>query len=248
MFMCGDEKAEWYLSRNLAKIISENKDGKIIQLTFKPNGMGHSGEKHKDFFLSKKEERCAVCGSREKLNKHHCVPRLFRSAWSKTEKNRCVRHTMHDVLLLCLDCHRAYEIHAAKLKDELVKDLITEYQKDNKKADECIGAIKTIKNLQKNSKKMPHVRIEKLLNFLKPYLNKSLFDMSEYEISEAIEVLKKEQKKLKVEARDKLDQNLRNYMEKSNLKDFFILWRKHFVETMKPEYMHKGWDINYWRE
>ena len=246
MFLCGEEKADWYLSRGLAVFISENKDNKIIQLTFQPKGTGHNNDADKDFFLSKKEAICVVCGSKDELTKHHCVPYIFRSAWSKTEERKHVAHTMHDILLLCINCHRKYEIEASKLKDNMIKDIIIKYQQDHRIADDFLGAARTMKMVTKNN--IPHKQFKKINKFLSNYISKPVNEMTEEEIDENIERLKCEHKLHKKIAKENMSENLRNKMREDSLKNFFITWRKHFVDTMNPKYLPNGWNLNYWKE
>ncbi len=247
MFLCGDEKANWYLSRGLAKVISDNEDGKVIQLTFKPKGMGHSSDVNKNFFLSKKEAKCVVCGSEKELTKHHCVPYFFRSIWSKIEEEKKhVNHTMHDVLIICIDCHRKYEKEASKFKDNLIKDIIIQYQKDHMVADRFVCAIKNINIISK--RKISSKQRKSIHKFLSSYVDKNVENMTAEEIKNVIEELKKERKRYKQIAKENMKENLRIYMKKDSLKNFFIMWRKHFIDIMNPQYMPKNWDINYWRE
>ena len=246
MFLCGNEKAEWYLSRGLAKIISEDSEKKTIQLTFQPKGVGHANDLDKEFFLSKKEERCVVCGSEEELTKHHCVPYLFRSAWSKTEEGKQVNHTMHDVLLVCIHCHKKYEKEANKKKQEMVKEVMKKYQQDHQEADGFLGAVKNIEVFAKHS--IPHSQRKKINKFLSKYLSRPLEEMSKDEIKIEVEKLKEEHNKHKKIAKKNMAENLRQFMKKDSLKNFFIMWRHHFVDTMQPKHLPNGWNLNYWKE
>ncbi|GAH04643.1 unnamed protein product, partial [marine sediment metagenome] len=68
MFTCGENKAKWYLNKNLAKVTGKNE----IHLTFEPQGYGY--EDGEVFGLAGRVIRCVVTGHDEGLQRHHIVP------------------------------------------------------------------------------------------------------------------------------------------------------------------------------
>jgi hypothetical protein len=111
------KKAEWYLSRDLAREIEGRTCGRFdrcIQLTFKPK---------KDFCdqihrIQPIPPRCVVCGSGDELTTHHVVPYVIRRALPEREKS----HTNQWCVLLCEEHHRQIErSHIDIYKRELTK-------------------------------------------------------------------------------------------------------------------------------
>ena len=54
---CDKKKANWYLSKGIGKLMSE--DPFIVRLLFEPSGRPDS---HQDYYLTAKENLCVVCG------------------------------------------------------------------------------------------------------------------------------------------------------------------------------------------
>ena len=112
MFYCDKKRYNWYLERNLAKVISD----KCIKLTFEPNGFGED-----DIFLSPRENKCVVSGNNIELTKHHVIPYQYRKHFPVEYKSR----NANDVVALHVDIHYDYEKYADILKAELIKMYIT---------------------------------------------------------------------------------------------------------------------------
>jgi cation-transporting P-type ATPase D len=70
---CGPKKVNWYLSRGLAKVVSENP--LTIQLNFSPGGAGENGDEYQ---LAEKSNHCVVCGRDDYNTKHHIVEYEYR--------------------------------------------------------------------------------------------------------------------------------------------------------------------------
>lgn len=70
---CGPKKVNWYLSRGLAKVVSE--DPLVIQLNFEPAGKGEDGDAYQ---LAEKDNNCVVCGRDDYNTKHHIVEYEYR--------------------------------------------------------------------------------------------------------------------------------------------------------------------------
>lgn len=97
----GHDRAEWYLSRNLAtEITPESPYARVIQLKFEPKGKPQS-----DRGLHTKETKCVVCGATEHLTLHHVVPRLIRRNFPTEDATR--QHLW--CLLLCEEHHLQVE-------------------------------------------------------------------------------------------------------------------------------------------
>ncbi|KAL1914950.1 uncharacterized protein VTP21DRAFT_7866 [Calcarisporiella thermophila] len=109
MFRCNRKKADWYLTRGLAY----ESEPDTLQLTFKTKGPGHFDQ---PYMIEDRINRCVCCGRQDRLTLHHVVPAMYRIHMPESIKS----HSSHDILLVCIPCHDAYERHANALKSELV--------------------------------------------------------------------------------------------------------------------------------
>lgn len=220
MFRCNEKKLNWYLSRNLAKLVKD----KVGQLLFAPAGPGHAGI---EFYVSEKVNQCVVCGSDQKLTKHHVVPRCYRRFFPPDRRD----HLSYDVLLLCENCHETYEFEADKLKSVIIKEyqIVEHGQVQNRQ-------LTTVRNaacaLQIHRDKMPAKRIEELMNRLKLYYGTEIND-DHIEKASKLVCIKVDKRWPGGYVVDKID----------NLDDFINRWRNHFVSVMNPQFLPKGWAI-----
>lgn len=97
-FYSSKVKADWYLKRGLAR-----EDDGVYTLLFAP--------KVHPVCNFPKPNHCVVCGATE-YNGHHIVPKQFVSTFSEQAR----RQTVYDVMPLCVEHHKQYEIEAEKFK------------------------------------------------------------------------------------------------------------------------------------
>lgn len=232
MFRCDNKKANWYLKRDLAINFEENK----IKLTFTPEGKGHVDE---PFYLTKKANICVVCGKSRYLTRHHVIPYCFRRHIPEEMKSK----DSHDIVLLCIPCHRIYETHAWNIKKELAEkhgmllaQPVEEHSEEEKLKFKAVSAAYAI---IEHGHRIPEPRKEILLGIISSYLGKETVEDSDLE--KLVEVkfgVKNLDFSLGKSIVDKID----------DLDSFIKMWRAHFVETMKPEYLPELWSIDHKRE
>lgn len=221
IFYCSSKRANWYLKRNLANVITE--DPLEIQLNFVANGLGNVGDK---FYLQHRKNLCVVCGTEEMLTRHHVIPYCFRKFLPDKVKN----HSYHDILLLCVLCHEQYEHHANELKlklaeeyDAPVNGLWSDKETHNKhKARGYAYA------LLKHADKIPHERKAAMLEHIKSV---SGTDDLEKVATTYPEINVKVQGQIIVERLTSLDAFMRR-------------WRQHFIDTMNPAHLPEHWDVS----
>lgn len=227
MFRCGEDKANWYLSRNLATISPA--DPKSITLTFEPKGKGFVGQ---TFFLQERDNRCVVCGVREDLSRHHVVPYCYRVNFP----HHIREHNYHDILPVCVNCHSAYEEFFALT---LRKELATKYDaplhglSDSHLDSLEFRARKGAIALLRHGSRMPQERRLELFCWLNDYLGRP---PTEDDIKATAGLLV-----------DTKDPNYKSHgklvVEKlTSLQDFVELWRLHFIASMNPKFLPEGWD------
>lgn len=228
MFLCLEKKANWYLYRNLAKIIGI--DPLQIQLTFEPGGKGHDDE----YYLSSKINACVVCGSTnlEDLTKHHIVPIEYRKHFPEYIKSR----SSHDIVVICQDHHYDYENNFAQhLKHELMKKyniLQTKLSIDKIRTHKAYNIAKVLIDPEK-VKKIPESRIKSMITEVRDIFGHD--DVYEIATSDINKIIYNENLVLGKQLVDKIE----------DIEKFIKMWRQHFVDSMKPQYMPIGWSIDY---
>ena len=112
VFLNGEnnEIKRFQLSQELPKL-------KELQLQAKTNKCNTNStiDSIDDYHKQKIENKCVCCGQSTNLTRHHVVPYMYR----KNFHNKFKDHSHHDVLPVCYECHRKYELEADNYKLEL---------------------------------------------------------------------------------------------------------------------------------
>lgn len=272
MFRCSRKKIEWYLSRNLARILSQSSSDSAscsssnssalsdssdsetisIQLTFDPKGLGRSGH---SWYLEDKENRCVVCGSFEDgLTLHHVVPYQYRKHMPVSVKS----HSNIDTLPLCLPCHASYEVRADKYKltiahtfDSPLQGRPWVQQPRHHKVRRAAGA------LLKHRDKIPSDRLKELENLVKQFWE--VDDISQDILEESVKLVglvRGEgyqehgeivvQKLLEEQGKLSLAKEPSSTLPKEEdpLFHFIKSWRIHFLEHSNPACLSPEWNVD----
>lgn len=262
MFVTGESKAEWYLNnRNkktnkpLAIKIGEGK----IKLQFQPNGTGYDG--NDVFGLSPRIVQCVVTGKKNNLQRHHIVPYCYRTHLPEEYKSK----NHHDVVLIRYDQHQKYEREADKFKDKIaemfdvktLKEYNIEYTKllTNFHSKERLQTISRLFSLFNAYGKIPKDKIIENLNYVADHLGmdrEQIFSYNYIQLYKLYAIIKdqyydefdelKNLNKLEYDHGYNVVQKLKTHQD---IVDFVKMWRAHFIQTMKPKYMPKGWSVNY---
>ena len=260
MFTCGEKRAEWYLNKvgddgkKLAKKIGDFK----IQLNYVPKGNGFKEDEI--FGLSDRIIRCVVTGENENLQRHHIVPYCYRTHFKEEYKSK----NHHDVVLVTYKIHEIYEKYAIEFKNQLANKynvktlseinleytkLIYDYSNDKiKMLSRFFSIFKYYNNIPQNSiiEALEHVSLycdvsfENLckLNYIQLYKLYTILKKKYDQEFEEFKFLNKQKYDHGYHLVQKLDtdQKIENFIKK---------WRKHFIDTMNPLYMPKGWSIDF---
>lgn len=256
--MCvnSEKKGRWYVEKTGATVLSKNPDGSLaeIQLTFEPKGHGYDED---DLFgLSVQEARCVVSGENDisKLTKHHIVPISYRRHLPLEYKSR----NHHDVVYITEDLHEHYERIADEFRNELAKKYNAMSYSDtrvhlaNAMSSERVRLIKRVKGYANSliiSSQIPsdkeQLMKDTVLSFIKDnytaislenclseeFLTVLIYDIQK-EIDEVLEANR-------IDAYKDLIDKVGDYDE------FVKIWRQHFVDTMKPQFLPIGWSVDY---
>ncbi|KAK8943176.1 hypothetical protein KSP39_PZI009394 [Platanthera zijinensis] len=111
---CDRRKLEWYLRRDLAKVVEE--DPPAIMLLFQPKGRPE--DDGNEFYIQSKKNICVGCGEKNHYLRYRIIPSCYRMHFPEHLKS----HRSHDIVLLCVDCHERAHTAAEKYKKQIAKD------------------------------------------------------------------------------------------------------------------------------
>lgn len=111
---CDRKKIDWYLSRDLAKLIED--DPPAIMLRFEPKGRPE--DEGNDFYIQSKKNICVGCGQGDHYLRYRIIPSCYRMHFPEHLKS----HRSHDIVLLCVDCHEIAHVAAEKHKRQLAAE------------------------------------------------------------------------------------------------------------------------------
>lgn len=237
MFKANLKKVNWYLDNEdekLAEVVEYDENGvpKAIKLTFEPNGLGHFNKGLTDeYFLSDKENICVVTGTNDwtELTKHHIVPFMYRKWFPEEYKSR----NCHDIVLITREMHYEYEKIANELKDLIAEELgiptLSEYSKRISRKTSYIGMANAILN-----KDIP---MENKIDLCIKFTNKTGFVPTTENVKEYIKSAKNEYRMAEFYGKYVIEK-LTDYQ------GFVERWRQHFIDTMNPKFMPKGWKVD----
>ena len=225
MFYCDQKKAQWYLDRNLATIISD--EPMVLRLKFKPKGRGYYGDA---YYLDKKIDQCVVCGSKKKLTRHHVVPKMYRR---HLQKIKCRNY--HDILLLCVKHHDIYELLANELKEKIAIKYGCPLLGDGWHFDlDLLNVKKSAAALLR--KGIPCWRREELISIIQNYYKKNI---TADDIKKAAEI----DPIIKSASYREHGNYVVSQLSNDEIKQFVYMWRTHFVESMNPKFLPRYWSI-----
>lgn len=223
MCYCDKKKFNWYLKKNLAKRI----DDKTIQLLFESKGDGDIG--HSKAFEQDKHNSCVVCGTSDNLTKHHIVPHQYRKHFPEELKS----HNHFDILPVCIRHHEEYEREAERLNNTLATEAGI-VRMSNKRLPEDLKAERmnaVLSTLENRWDEIPDQRRNKLLREIREYFG--VTDISR----ESLLSLKQDLIKIA----PNIHPSYAIIAKQKDLCLFIVRWRKHFVDSMNPQYLPDGW-------
>lgn len=223
---CRAKRCQWYLDRNLADLLST--EPITIRLKFEPSGRSHVREAS-----TVKENKCVVCGSTEKLNRHHILPYCFRHYMPVSWKSSA--EMFHDVVVICVSCHDKYEKIAQKVKNNIAKEMgisVHGYDIDYNPRRNFYRGRASALLYHKND--LPSEVAEKMKCSLREHLGREATKQDLIELS-----------RLKTLIPGPNYKPFGQYVIE-NTKDlgaFVLQWRKHFIDNLKPKYMPDFWKM-----
>ena len=230
MFRCGRKKLNWYLSRELAEIVSDGEEI-VARFLFEPKGFGWA---YDDYFLSVKDNICVVCGIDSELTRHHVIPYCYRRYFPDEIKS----HNSYDIVLLCIEHHETYEDHALHLKRTLALQHEAPLNGVGGEYDIRLGKANAFKRSLLRDNNIPADRRHEMLSFVRQVAED--YHNTKYDIFD-VETLRK--------LRD-FDCAVRPHTQHGELvvkhydpDNFAIMWRQHFVDHMEPQCLPDYWHV-----
>jgi len=231
---CLRSRLDWYLSRGLATRIDED----TIRLHKEPSGSCHVREA-----TEIKLNICVVCGDTKKLSTHHVVPYCFRNALPLEWRASAALY--HDTVALCDKCHRSYEKYGNLLKKQLASQfgisvhgygVIVEGKRTTMRS-----YARTLLELPPRNKKRrkkfyfnpPPEKRQEFLQRIAEYIGHEPTQEELLEMTEWNTVIKTE---------DYIPYG-KYIVDQFDPADLVLMWRKHFLDTMKPRFMPGYWSL-----
>lgn len=224
-----------YVAKGLGTLIEDDPTF-TVRLNFEPAGMpvGEVGE----YYQSKRENKCVVCGREDELIRKNVVPHEYRKYFPIVMKEK----TSHDILLLCFHCHQISNISDIKIRkmledkcDAPIYELPVN-ENDLKRFRYIQRSARALLNEKISISDQRRVELEKVVQ--DAYPSKALtIDFLNEIVNEAEPIIehKTSHGELVVEY----------YKSNDGLIELEKIFRQHFLDTMEPKFMPKLWNINH---
>lgn len=232
---CDRNKANWYVYKGLGEAISE--EPFVVRLNFEPSGRPKLDN---IFYTMEKINCCVVCGKSENYHRKHVVPSEYR----KYFPDLMTKNLSHDVLLLCVICHKKSNMLDQQLRTKLAVlcDAPTGSGKNVKYFlnSDVVRVKSAASALVLSGDKIPEVRKNELKKRIEDY----------FEVPELTEEILQEAFNLGPNILNEsfVPHGLKVYQYfciNGGLIQFEKMWRQHFLDTMKPKFLPNMWSVEH---
>jgi hypothetical protein len=239
------KKANWYIKKKLAFWTDDDKES-TIQLLFEPShrsNQSSSDNMDDDKFFNKsiKANICVVCGGEQYHMRHYVVPYSCRTLLPTKYK----MHMAHDVVILCPDCH----LVCKKISTQRMKNLERQCRKDPNTGiphfvDQEMYRLKSwaLALLRRREQLPPAVMLK-----YEAYLRKhtKLTDTEELTDSMLQSLSETETEIPNPDFIPASELIVQSYcQDDASIEDFVKDWRQHFLDSMEPQFLPAGWDVD----
>ncbi|XP_046394204.1 exonuclease 3'-5' domain-containing protein 2 isoform X2 [Ischnura elegans] len=257
---CDRRRAMWYVEKGIGELIEEktvdpdNVDGECktvikVRLKFEPKRRAiNESEK---YYCIVKDNRCVVCGKEDSYLRKHIVPHEYRKyfpVWMKSRQS-------HDVLLLCINCHIQSNRIDLKLRQKLAKDcqapLTVAKAIEVKDAPMIRRVLSAARALSRKPEAIPLKRRQELEEIVVNYFSQEgeshPREVTPELLSAALEMTFSVVNECYTPHGLKVVEHFRNQGEENGIRELEILWRKHFVDEMRPRFLPAMWSTHHLR-
>lgn len=257
------DRVTWYISRGLADLrhkdhcpalsdtrlqcaCSQDAD-MAVQLRFEPKGRGHEGN---EYYLAPKKNECVVCAADTSLLRYSVVPHYYRRHMPEYLKSR----SSHDIVLMCVSCHQIASFHADTLRAQLAQECgiprhvsTPKEDADRKRARSYATAL-----LSARAENIPRTRRIEMFRTLRVFQKarageaggegeEEMEDNILREIANLTCVDKTQNEEEggggQLVSQGHLSQGHLIVAAQRDLHIFIRRWRRHFIESMQPQYL-----------
>lgn len=212
-----------------------NSEPYTVQLNFDPSGRPFVD---RDYYMTVKENKCVVCGKEDDYVKKMVVPRDYRRHFPASLKD----HLSHDVLLLCVTCHRTSELHDLRLKREIAEEYSEPLGNSRSVEDPKLRKVRSAaKALMYGGESIPEQRRETLKTSVKEFLQAEEFTVEK--LRELSEIGTTKENEFYMGSHG--ERVVAKLIENGTLRDFVKMWREHFLDSMKPKFLPNYWSIDH---
>ncbi|XP_015926356.1 exonuclease 3'-5' domain-containing protein 2 [Parasteatoda tepidariorum] len=232
---CDKGKAEWYVMKGLGEVVCQ--EPFTVRLNFEPSGRPTLDN---IFYTKEKSNCCVVCGKADQFHRKLVIPSEYRKFFPNLMK----KNLSHDVILLCVNCHKRSNIidqtMRQKLADLCDAPLGCRKNVKFKSNPELIRVKSAATAIYRANDKLPETRRTQLEQTIKDYFKVSTVD--EDTLAEALNV----DVNMPNDAYIAHGQKVYEYFCKNGgLMEFERMWRQHFLDTMQPKYLPSMWSIDH---
>ncbi|XP_045615854.2 exonuclease 3'-5' domain-containing protein 2 [Procambarus clarkii] len=234
---CDPKKAQWYIEKGLGVLISE--DPLIVRLKFEPAGRPQVERDDGKFYLQERHNICVVCGEDESYIRKNVVPHEYRKHFPDILKD----HQSHDVVLLCLECHRLSNLHDNALRYLLAKEFKAPIGTEQDVKVTIDHTRKIVRNaagaLLRSQDNIPEKRVKELESIVKNYFNIEEISVKHLQDGANLDV------KILNEGYQAHGEKVYEAYKKVGLVKLEQRWRQHFLDTMNPLFMPECWSLTH---
>ena len=234
---CDPKKAKWYIEKGLGLVVQHNP--MVVRLNFEPAGRPRTKYEDEIYYVQERQNMCVVCGQKHSYIKKNVVPHEYRKYFPNVLKD----YQSHDIVLLCIMCHRISNAHDAVLKNMLSKECNAPIGREGGQKVTVDVLRKTVRNaawaLLRTRSTIPEPRVTELEKVVKKYLNVDFVSQ---------ELL---QETANIDARNWNEyyqahgERVCDSYQKRGLVQLQQRWRKHFLDTMQPKHLPQFWSVTH---
>ncbi|PIK36013.1 putative exonuclease 3'-5' domain-containing protein 2 [Apostichopus japonicus] len=239
---CDRGKAEWYVNKDIGEIVTE--DPLVVQLKFKPRGIPGPD---REYYLQEKSNMCVVCGRTDSYIRKNIVPHEYRRHFPDYLK----KHSSHDILLLCVECHQCSWTFDSTLRYKLAEEYdapINNLSNAPTKEDPVKAKVKSSAKAllrHKINGNLPVQRRCELENTVKKHFDASIVDQEMLQSAANMDTRVSNELFEMTHGEKVVGATSR---EADGFAKFERRWRVHFLSTMQPRFMPDLWSVDHKHE
>lgn len=211
----------------------------VVRLNFEPAGRPRAECQDESFYIQERHNVCVVCGQEHSYIKKNVVPHEYRKYFPSILKD----HQSHDIVLLCIKCHRVSNAHDTVLKDMLARECNIPLEQEGNQKVRLDSRRKALRNaasaLLKNRSTIPEARVRELEDVVKAYFT---VESISHELLE--EAANTDAREWSEDYQGHGQRVCQAYMRKG-LVELQQRWRRHFIDTMRPKYLPRFWSVTH---